>query len=109
MRGVAHVDVCDVIGRFDQQDFALGQLAHGADGFGVPGMADHDHLQASLGMALGFDVDLADQRAGGIDIDHLAAFGGGWDRLGDAVGGKDHWAVVGAFVQFFDEHRPLVA
>jgi hypothetical protein len=65
--GVAHLERRDVLDGFDQQHLALGQLAHGADGLGVAGMADHDHLQAVLVVPLGLDMDLADQRAGGVD------------------------------------------
>ena len=75
----------------------------------MSGVADHDHLQARLGMAFGFDVDLADQRAGGIDINHLPVLGGGRDRLGDAMGREDDGPVVGAFVQLFDKNSALVA
>ena len=98
-----------VIDGFDQQHLALRQLAHGADGFGVAAMADHDDLQAVIGVALGLDMHFADQRAGGIDKDHLAPRGLGRDGFGHAVGGKDHRAVIGAIFQLFHEHRAFGA
>ena len=60
-------------------------------------------------VALGLDMDLADQGAGRIDKDHLAAAGLGGDGLGHTMGREDHRPVGGAFVQFFDKDRALVA
>ena len=86
---------------------ALRQLPHGAHGFGVARMADHHDLQSVFKMPLGLDMDLADQRAGGIDIDHLAPGGLGRDRFRHPMGGKDHRPVIGAILQLFDEHGAL--
>ncbi len=71
-------------------------------------MPNHDHLQPVVGVALGLDVDFADQGAGGVNIDHFALGGGGRNRLGHAMCGKDHGAVIGAFIQFFDENSALI-
>jgi hypothetical protein len=55
------------------------------------------------------DVDLADQWAGGVDIDHFAT-----DRFrrygfGHAVGRKNDGAIIGALIEFFDKDCPFVA
>ena len=72
-------------------------------------MADHHHLQPVGVVAFRLDVNLRDQRAGRIDIDHLPRLGGGGDGFWHAVGREDDWAVVGAVGQFLDEDRALVA
>ena len=106
---ITHGDTGHIVGRFDQQHIAIGQLAHGADRFGVACVADHDDLQACIGMALRLDMDLGDQRAGGIDIDHIARLRRRGHGFRHAMGGKDHRTVVGAFRQFLDKDRALVA
>ena len=75
----------------------------------MPGMADHHHLQAVFGMALGFVVHLGHQGAGGIDRNHPAGLGGGGHGFRHAMRGKDHRAVIGAVVQFLDKDRPFGA
>ena len=72
-------------------------------------MPDHDDLETRIKVALGLDVNLADQRAGRIYIDHLAALGFGGYGLGDAVGGKDDRAIVRAIAQLFDKDGALFA
>ena len=102
-------DCCDVFGGFDQQDFALGQLTHRANCFRVTRVADHDHLQAVVGVALRFDVDLGHQRAGGVDIDHFARLGRGGNSFRHAMCRENHRAVIGTFVQLFDKDSALIA
>ena len=45
-------------------------------------MADQDDGAAGLGMALGLAMDLGDQRAGGVDIEQLAAAASAGTALG---------------------------
>ena len=72
-------------------------------------MADHDHLQAVGMVALGLDMHLGDERAGCVDEKHLALGGLCWHGLRDAMGRKDHRAVIGAIVKLFNKDRALVA
>ena len=83
----------------------VGHLAEGADHLGMAGMADEQDVPAGLDQPLGLAVDLADQRAGGVEIVEPARLGRGRDDLGHAMGGKDHRAAVGNFVELLDEHR----
>ena len=48
-------------------------------------MADEDDFTALLKMAGGLHVNLGDERAGGIEHEHIAGLGGGRHRLGDAM------------------------
>ena len=79
------------------------------DGARVAFVADHHHLQTVLVVAFRLDMHFRDERAGGVDIDHLAARGLGRDGFRNAVGRKDHRAVIGAFFELFDKHRALGA
>ncbi len=106
---ITHVERRDIRFGLDQQDLALGKLAHRADRLGVAGMADHHDLEPVLVMALGLDMHLGDQRAGRVDIDHLAPLRLGRDGLGHAVGREDHGPVRRAFVQLLDEDGALLA
>ena len=63
-----------VLGRFDQHDRLRG-FAHRADDFVVPLVADQQDRVALLGEADRFQMDLGDQRAGGVDGVQLAARG----------------------------------
>jgi len=60
-------------------------------------------------MPLGLDVHLGDQRAGGVEIDHLPLHRFGRHRLRYAVSGEHHRPVVGTLLQLLDEHRPYRA
>jgi hypothetical protein len=57
-------------------------------------------------VALGLDMDLGDQGAGGVDIDHLAAPASAGTDFRHAMGREDHGAVIRAFVQLLDEDAP---
>jgi hypothetical protein len=59
----------------DDGGSALGQLAHGADDLGVALMADQQDMAAGILVALSLAMHLADQRAGGVQIHHVAAAG----------------------------------
>ncbi len=60
-----------------------------------------------LVVPFGLDMHLADQGAGGIDEDHLPRLCRSRNRLGYAMGRKDHRPVIGHFVQFLDKDRTL--
>ena len=94
-----------ILNRFDQRDGTLGQLTHGPDHFGMSGMADQNYFAASLKMTFRLDMDLGDERAGGVQIEHLAVLSVGRDRFGHPVSGEYHRPILRAFVQFFDENR----
>jgi hypothetical protein len=66
-------------------------------------MADEHDLTARVIVALRLHMDLGNQRAGGVEIEHLARLRLGRHRLGHAVGGEDHRPVHRALRQFFDE------
>ena len=107
--GVAGFQCGDILGGFDQQNLAVWQLAHRADRFRVTFVTDHHHLQTVLMMAFGLDMDLGYQRAGGVDIDHLAARGLGGDGFRNTMRREDDRTIIRAFVQFLDKHRTLGA
>lgn len=52
---------------------------------------------------------LRGQRAGGVDKHHLARLRGGGDGFRHTMRRENDRAIIGAFFEFFDEHRPLVA
>jgi hypothetical protein len=89
---------------FDQGDGVVGELTHGPDHFGMARVPDQDDVQACGVVAFGFHMHLRHQRAGGVDINHLPPFRFRRNRFGYSVGGENHRPVLGAFVQFFDEH-----
>ena len=68
-------------------------------------MADEQDVAAVGDQPLGLAVDLGHQRAGGIDEGEAAVLRRGRNRLGHAMGRKDHRPVVGHLVELVDEHR----
>ena len=73
---VGDLEPLDVLGRLDQ-DHLLGGLAHGADDLVVALVADQDDGVAFAGVLDGLEVDLGDERAGGVDGEQPAARGPG--------------------------------
>ena len=106
-RRIAHLKAGHIADGFDQQNLAFRQLAHGAHGFGVAGMADHDHLQAVFVVARGFVMHLCHQRAGCVEIFQSPFFGFMRYRLGHAMSGKNDMSAIGHFIQFLDENSTL--
>ena len=81
------------------------QLAQGADHLGMAGMADQDDLQPLLVMRACLDMHLGDERAGGIEVEHVAGLCRGRDRLGHAMCRKNHGgAGFGDFVQLLHKN-----
>src|SRR3546814_4995808 len=70
----------DIRDCFHQSDAIRVHLPHRADHLGMAGMADKDDVMALFDLAFGLPVDLAHQRAGGVEIEKLAAFGFCGDR-----------------------------
>ena len=71
-------------------------------------VADEDDGEALVVVAPGLHVNLGDQRAGGIDLEHVARRGGSRHRLRHAMGGKDDGPVaIGDFVELLDEDGAL--
>ena len=62
-------------------------------------------MQPLAVVALGFAMHFADQRAGGVNIEKVPAFGFRRHRLGYAMRGEDDRNVVRHLIQFVDEHR----
>ena len=87
---------------------AVRQLAGGADHLGMVGMADQQDLAALAELALGLDMHLGHQRAGGIEKEQIAGARRLGHRLRHAMSGEhDGRAGVRDFVQFLDENRAL--
>ena len=111
LEGVGGLDGVGLFGGLDEGHGSGGKLAHGADDFGVAGVADHEDVElvgAAVGVvALGFAVDLRDERAGGVEVEEIAALGFEGDGFRDAVGGEDDGGVAGDFVELFDEDGAL--
>ena len=74
MFGIGDDEPLDVFGGLDQ-DHLVGGLAHGADDFVVAFVADQDDGVALASVADGLEVDLDDERAGGVDGDEPASSG----------------------------------
>ena len=70
-------------------------------------MADQDHGAARGVMTLGLAMDLGDQRAGGVDIEQVAAARLGRHGFRHAVRREHHRPVVRHLVELVDEDRAL--
>ena len=68
-------------------------------------MADQQDQPPRREMPLGLAVHLADQRAGGVEIDHVAALRFGRHRFRHAMGGEHDRCVRRYLVQLLDEDR----
>ncbi len=106
--GVGYGDFRHVLHRFDQVHAALA-LAHGALDFRMAGVTDHDHLLLLGAQPTDLDVDLGDQRAGGVE--HLKAARGRFfpDRQRHTVRGEHQHSTGGHLAEFLDEHGALGA
>jgi hypothetical protein len=89
--------------RLDQHHGAGRKLAHGPHHLGMMGMADEQDLMARGEMPLRLAMHLADQRAGRVEIEQLAARGLRRHRFGHAMGGEDDRRPVGHLVELVDE------
>src|SRR3546814_19136975 len=72
-RSVLHRHLLGRFGVLDQQDGPRRHLAHGADHLGVSGVADQQDLPSRALVPLGLALDLAAQRAGGVEVDEVSA------------------------------------
>ena len=79
--GIARHKRAGVGCRLDQADGILGQLAHGADHLGVPGVPDEHDFQSKGMVPFGLDMHFGHQRARGIEKEHLARAGRCRDSL----------------------------
>jgi hypothetical protein len=57
-------------------------------------------------MAMRFDMNLGYKRAGGINSNHLTAFGLRNDCFGYAMGGKNNRGTFGNFIEFLNKYSP---
>ena len=83
----------------------VGRLAGRALDLLVAVVADHDDRVALLGELPRLDVDLGDERAGGVDRAQVALGGVLVDRRGDAVGAEDDELALGDLGLLLDEDR----
>ena len=93
-----------ILRRFNQANRSIRQLAHCANDFGVARMADQKNIAPCISVFLSFDVNFGNERAGRVDINHLARRCFGGHRFRHAMGGKNDWSVIRALIQFFNEH-----
>ena len=70
-------------------------------------VADEHQRIALLGEFDGLNMDLGDQRAGGVDDLETAAFAALADRRRNAVGRVNDALAIGDVVDFVDEDRAL--
>jgi hypothetical protein len=71
----------------------------------MAGMADEEDVAPGLDQPLGLAVDLADQRAGRVEIVEAATLRFGRHGLGHAMRGEDHRNSVRHLRHFLHEHR----
>jgi hypothetical protein len=103
--GVAGRKAASVIHSFDQRRRPGRQLSQCADYLGVAGVADQNDLQAGLLMGAGLHMHLGDERAGGIEVEHVAGPGRRRHGLRHPVCRKDHGRLrFGDFVQLLHKN-----
>src|SRR5689334_123710 len=73
----------------------------------MAGMADQQDVPAAGEMLFRLPVDLADQRAGGVEVEEVAARRLGRDGFRYAMRREDHGGVVRHLVQLLDEDGAL--
>ena len=101
---IVEFEQVDLFDGLDQDD-ALRGLAHRAFDLFVACVADHDDRVAVGRELAGLDVDLGDQRAGGVDRLEVPRLGVLVDRRRDAVGAEDDHLALGDLGLLFDEDR----
>ena len=102
--GIRDLEALDLVGGFDQDD-AVRRLAGRPFHLLVALVADHHDRVAVGGEAARRDVDLGDQRAGGVDRAQLAGGGVLVHGRGDAVGGEDDHLALRHLGLLLDEDR----
>src|SRR5665213_3809227 len=101
VRNVARIHVFDRL----HQDHFRGSFAQGADHFVVVFVTDQDNGVALARELYGFEVNLGDQRTGGINDRQSALFALTPDFRRYAVGAENSTAAIRHLRQFFDKHR----
>jgi hypothetical protein len=81
----------------------LDELAECAFDLGMAAMTDEHDAHAVFAVARDFQMDLGDERAGGVEHPQTACLGGLTHALGHAVGAEDQGRVVRYVVEFLDE------
>ncbi len=71
-------------------------------------MADEDDVPVLFDLAFGLTMDLADERASGVDIEHFAPVRLGRNGFGHAMGAEHDRGAIGHLVQLLDEDRALL-
>ena len=100
--GIRHGDPLGVLDRGDQPDPGRG-LAHRALDLLVARVSDEQDLVSEAREPDGFEVDLGDERAGGVDDPQTALHRVGPHLRRDPVGGEHHRRSVGDFRELVDE------
>ena len=101
---ILHLQRIDLVGRLDEDD-AVGRLPGGPFDLLVALVADHHDRVAVGGEAARLDMDLGDERAGGVDRPQVSRRCVLVDRRGDAVGGEDDDLPLGHLALLLDEDR----
>ncbi len=109
MFGIGDLDLLCILDCLDQRHLPFRHLAEGADDLGMPRMADKQDVCAGFDQPFGAAMDLADQRAGGVEIVEPACLCCLGHHLGHAMGRKDNRAAIRHFVQFLHEYRAKAA
>ena len=112
-RGLRHISNRGVGGDIESVDVAfglhqshwLGDLAHRALDFGVPGVTDENEAAALRDIALALVVHLGDQGAGRVEHRQVPRGGLLLHALGDAVGAENRYRVWRHFRQVLDKAR----
>src|SRR5580704_3945819 len=106
MRGIFDLDGARLGDGSDQHHFAGGD-AQSALHFLVARMADENHGAAFVVEFFYFEMNLGDQRAGGVDYAQLAVFGAVPFAGRDAMRAEDDALAGGHLVEALDENRAL--
>ena len=101
--GIWYFEAFDVFGCFDE-DHLVGRLAHCADDFVVPFVADQDDGVAFSSVADGFEMHFDDERAGGVDGKQAAFLSLVANLGGDTVSAVEERRAGWNFVDRLDEN-----
>ncbi len=108
LRGVLHLKPAHILRRLDENHRARRKLPHGADHLRVAAVSDQDDLKALGMVALCLHVHFGHQRAGRIELEHVARGGRRRHGFRHAMGREHHRTVaVRNLVQLVDEYGAL--
>jgi len=108
LSGIAHLQVLNIFDALDQLHL-VAPVPEGSLDFDVARVTDQHDFEVVLEHATGFDVNLGDERAGGVDYFEVALLGLGANRRRDAVGAVDQSRAGRNVREIVDEDRALGA